>query len=180
MGASRPLPANHPLIHANTETTMKITVDPIPDANDFFTLRPSDGSPHGDTDAQPIATVFDDSNAQIIAAAVTACHNLDLPANVAPGALAEIVTAARNAVSSAGDEALGIYFLRKLEAALTKLDPPKPYAYAVKTAEGYVANQGNQWWHESEPVGWALFGDRKWAETIAGVRGGKVAPVFKR
>jgi len=55
----------------------------------------------------------------------------------------------------------------------------KPYAYAVKAATGYIANQGDQWWHEIEPVGWALFGTREKAESIAGLHGGEVVPVFK-
>jgi len=121
-----------------------------------------------------------------VCAALQACHGLDLPANVSPGALAEIVTAAR-AVSRIGDDLRGIPPGEELDAllsALAKLDPPpaepKPYAYAVKTANGYVANQGDQWWHESDPVGWALLGTREAAERIACLSGGKVVPVFKR
>jgi hypothetical protein len=168
---------------------MKITIDPTTDSNGFFTLRPSDGSPHGDTDEQPIATVFDESNAKIIAFVVTACHGLDLPVNVSPGALAEIVTAARVLLnraidgldqSATHDGMKNCQAIARLRAALAKLDPPEPYGYAVKTAEGYVANQGDQWWQESEPVGWSLFGTREGAESIAGLRGGEVVPVFKR
>jgi hypothetical protein len=125
------------------------------------------------------------ANAERLKDCWNACHGLDLPVNVSPGALAEIVTAARALLEAydlrgygCGDEA------QALEDTLAKLDPPpaepKPYAYAVKTAEGYVANQGPQWWHESEPVGWALFGTREGAESIAGLRGGEVVPVFKR
>jgi hypothetical protein len=58
--------------------------------------------------------------------------------------------------------------------------PPKPYGYAVKTPIGYVANQGREWWHESEPVGWALFGTRENAESIARHHnGGEVVEIFK-
>ena len=34
-------------------------VDPCPDANGFHTIRIADGSEHGNTEEQPIATVFE-------------------------------------------------------------------------------------------------------------------------
>ena len=44
-------------------------VDGCPDAHGFWTIRPADGSEHGDTDAQPIATVYRERDADMIAAA---------------------------------------------------------------------------------------------------------------
>lgn len=60
----------------------KWTIDACLDANGFSTLRVSDGSEHGDTDRQPIATVYDEENAARIVAAV----NLHVP-NVATTAM---------------------------------------------------------------------------------------------
>lgn len=44
-------------------------VDECADANGFATIRPDDGSANGDTDAQPLATVYDWNAARIMAAA---------------------------------------------------------------------------------------------------------------
>lgn len=44
------------------------TVDGYPGSGGFATIRPADGSPHGDTEAQPIATVYLDAHARLIAA----------------------------------------------------------------------------------------------------------------
>lgn len=48
---------------------MQWTADECTDANDFVTIRPADGSPNGDTDADPIATVYDEEHAGLVAAA---------------------------------------------------------------------------------------------------------------
>jgi len=37
---------------------MNWTIDECPDANGFWTIRISDGTPNGDIDSQPIATVY--------------------------------------------------------------------------------------------------------------------------
>lgn len=37
----------------------RLVVDPAPDARGFWTVRHADGSEHGDTDAQPVATFYD-------------------------------------------------------------------------------------------------------------------------
>jgi energy-coupling factor transporter ATP-binding protein EcfA2 len=73
--------------------------------------------------------------------------------------------------------------LRTVSGDRVVIEPPpepKPYGYAVKASTGYIANQGDQWWHEIEPVGWALFGTREAAERIAHTYRGEVVPVFKR
>lgn len=44
-------------------------LDECRDANGFYTVRIADGSPNGDTGACPIATVYQDHNAALIAAA---------------------------------------------------------------------------------------------------------------
>jgi len=43
--------------------------DECPDANGFTTIRRWDGSPTGDTDRQPIATVYEATNVPVIEAA---------------------------------------------------------------------------------------------------------------
>ena len=45
------------------------TVDQCPAATGAITVRPADGTEHGDTDAQPIATVYQEDHARLIAAA---------------------------------------------------------------------------------------------------------------
>ena len=42
------------------------TVDECPDANGHWTIRLADGSPNGNTEAEPIATVFDRQEADFI------------------------------------------------------------------------------------------------------------------
>jgi hypothetical protein len=37
---------------------MRLTVDECVDANGHWTIRPADGTPNGDIDAQPIATFY--------------------------------------------------------------------------------------------------------------------------
>jgi hypothetical protein len=39
--------------------------------------------------------------------------------------------------------------------------------YAIKTTKGYLATQGNLYWFESAPVGWALFTEASHATAIA-------------
>jgi hypothetical protein len=41
-------------------------VDSVPDANGFSTLRRADDSEHGDTDSEPIATVYKEDDAEQI------------------------------------------------------------------------------------------------------------------
>jgi hypothetical protein len=50
-------------------TQVPWTVDECPDANGLMTIRKADGSPNGDLDSDPIATVIDDNDASLIAAA---------------------------------------------------------------------------------------------------------------
>lgn len=45
------------------------TVDECPDASGFHTVRSADGTPNGNTEAEPIATVYEESDAALIAAA---------------------------------------------------------------------------------------------------------------
>jgi type VI protein secretion system component VasF len=45
------------------------TADECVDARGFTTIRPSDGSANGDTDVEPIATVYREADAPLIAAA---------------------------------------------------------------------------------------------------------------
>ena len=52
-----------------TEQHTLWVVDECPDSGGFATIRPNDGGPHGDTDVQPIATVYLDAHARLIAAA---------------------------------------------------------------------------------------------------------------
>ena len=69
--------------------TERWTADPITDAQGNITIRPYDGSPEGDIDAQPIATVYDTASALIIETApelLEACELVAaclLPAEVA-------------------------------------------------------------------------------------------------
>jgi hypothetical protein len=50
---------------------LKLQVDECPDANGFTTIRRYDGTSSGDTEAQPIATVYNSKDAQLI---VRACN----------------------------------------------------------------------------------------------------------
>jgi len=45
---------------------MNWIVDPISDANGFHSIRIDDGTENGDTDAQPVATVYKEEDAQKI------------------------------------------------------------------------------------------------------------------
>lgn len=47
-----------------------VRVDECSDANGFYTLRWADGTPNGDTQSQPLATIFDYEVAQLIQEAV--------------------------------------------------------------------------------------------------------------
>jgi len=47
---------------------MDWTVDRCPEAEGHYTIRRDDGSEHGDTSGQPVATVYDADNAAKIAA----------------------------------------------------------------------------------------------------------------
>jgi hypothetical protein len=38
---------------------MRVIVDPISDANGFYTIRWDNGTENGDTESQPVATVYD-------------------------------------------------------------------------------------------------------------------------
>ncbi len=46
----------------------KWVVDDCPDANGFSTIRIADGTVHGNTEEEPIATVYDEEMAQYIVA----------------------------------------------------------------------------------------------------------------
>lgn len=49
--------------------TRRWVVDECPDAYGHWTIRPDDGTPNGDTEAEVIATVYDEDDARRIAAA---------------------------------------------------------------------------------------------------------------
>lgn len=38
--------------------------------------------------------------------------------------------------------------------------------YAIKTNKGYLATQDTEYWFEENPVGWALFTDKDYANAI--------------
>lgn len=50
-----------------------------------------------------------------------------------------------------------------------RLSHPVPImtTYAIKTANGYLAVQGNQHWFQEEPTGWALFSTKRDARNVA-------------
>lgn len=56
--------------------TAPITVDKCPDANGHLTLRFADGTANGNTEAQPIATVYEQADADFIAQAWNAHDEL--------------------------------------------------------------------------------------------------------
>lgn len=121
-----------------------------------------------------------------LAACWNACHGLDIPADIALGTLAEIVAAARALLADRYlADPINDDRMAPIRAALAKLDPApvsppaKPYGYAVKTPEGYLANQGRESWHESEPVGWALYSTQEHAAGLAASHGGEVVEIFK-
>jgi hypothetical protein len=39
--------------------------------------------------------------------------------------------------------------------------------YAIRTAKGYLARQGDTSWFQSEPTGWALFLTEDYAQMLA-------------
>lgn len=39
--------------------------------------------------------------------------------------------------------------------------------YAIKTAKGYLATQGNTHWFQDDPTGWALFTTEEAARDVA-------------
>lgn len=57
------------------------TVDECPDAQGHWTIRVADGSANGDTDAEPIATVYAEASAARIVACVNACQGIADPAH---------------------------------------------------------------------------------------------------
>ena len=75
------------------------TMDKCPDAHGFSTIRPSDGSINGDTDAQPIATVYRPDHALLIATAPETAAERDRLRAVN----AELVTALRNMTALANN-----------------------------------------------------------------------------
>lgn len=128
-----------------------------------------------DTDQQCLVAYGEDGGAVLDESSIPkllACHGLDLPADVSPGILAELVTAAR-AVDRADiythERPAALASLRAALAKLAPVSPPpaKPKGYAWKTDQGYLANQGREHWFESEPVGWALFCEPDHAATLA-------------
>lgn len=52
-----------------------------------------------------------------------------------------------------------------------------PKGYAITTPEGYLANQGDHTWHESAPVGWALYSSPSHAKQFC-PESGEVVPVY--
>jgi hypothetical protein len=55
-----------------------------------------------------------------------ACHGLDLPADVEPGILADLVMVSGDMVRSIGDDSLTVYHGTKLANLLAKLAPVSP------------------------------------------------------
>ena len=53
------------------------------------------------------------------------------------------------------------------EAEATAKEAEKMKTYAIKTAEGYYANQGDQFWFQELPNGWAAFCEPEHAERLA-------------
>jgi hypothetical protein len=53
-----------------TKATARLVADACLDADGFVTIRHADGTPNGDTDAQPVATVYDEDQANRIVRAV--------------------------------------------------------------------------------------------------------------
>ena len=39
--------------------------------------------------------------------------------------------------------------------------------YAIKTAKGYLAEQGNTYWFQEKPTGWAMFSTEEHARDVA-------------
>lgn len=132
-----------------------------------------------------------DEQRDAMIAAHSACIGLEIPPDIAPGALAALLADCQAAWGRAHPA------LEDLRAALAPFTedpapvnsqgvrngepiPLPPIGYAVKTPAGYIANQGNEWCHEAEPVGWALFSTRESAESIALHRnGGEIVPVYR-
>lgn len=54
-----------------------LIVDPIPDANGFYTIRWDNGTENGDTEQQPVATAYNFENAQYIVDAWNSCQYKD-------------------------------------------------------------------------------------------------------
>ena len=54
------------------------TVDPVPDANGFATIRPADGTETGDVAAQPIAVVYRAEDAERIMSALRKAAALEV------------------------------------------------------------------------------------------------------
>lgn len=102
--------------------SLHLQIDECPDAMGNAILRLHDGTPNGDTESQPVATVYGD-HAERIAACVNACHGLSLPDDVKPGALAELIAAARE-VAPTGPPNSQRFF--RLDAALANLGPVSP------------------------------------------------------
>jgi hypothetical protein len=74
-------------------------MDPCEDAWGYFTVRMADGSPCGDTEDEPIATVYHEDNAELIAAAPDLLEALEKIA--AKAATPWIVEIARAAIAKA-------------------------------------------------------------------------------
>lgn len=172
---------------------------------DTFRREDGDSILHDLDTGLTVATMADQSEetAARLAATWNACHGLDLPPDIAPGALAALVTAAREAekllsglfreIDLPGEWENGtgdsIDAMRAALAPFTPdpapVSPPaperKPYGYAWKTADGYLANQGGSQWFESEPVGWALFAEADHAANLGASLGiaGEVVPVYR-
>lgn len=83
--------------NANTSAIGRLVVDDCPDAAGFWTVRPADGTVHGDTEAEPIATFYDKS----LATAMVDAHNARETQNAESAAEQTALEIARAVVESA-------------------------------------------------------------------------------
>lgn len=100
---------------------MLITIDQARDAAGFFTIRPHDGTDHGDTADGPVATVYGAEQAARIVACWNACEGLDLPEGLPPGTIRKLVRAAADELDRRGENDAGYRLpLGPMVAALDK------------------------------------------------------------
>jgi hypothetical protein len=104
------------------------------------TFHPNENHQHGDDPAEnpsqweeTVAEVLDggppgvmEDQAARIRDTWNACHGLDLPADVEPGILADLVMVSGDMVRSIGDDSLTVYHGTKLANLLAKLAPVSP------------------------------------------------------
>lgn len=106
-------------------TPGRLQIDDCPDADGFTTIRPElPGSPHGDTDAQPIATVYEieDANGSRLVACWNACEGMPDPATDVP-TLVEALRNLAETINCQADELseAEIAYVPELAAALSIL-----------------------------------------------------------